>query len=90
VSAFISPFMVEVIGGVAAVITSSCFLPQAIKVIRTRDTRAISLIMYVMMVCGIFLWLIYGLLKGSWPLIGANIVTLALTATILVMKLRFG
>ncbi|WP_284177882.1 SemiSWEET transporter [Rhabdaerophilum sp. SD176] len=82
--------VVELIGGVAAVITTLCWVPQAIKVIRTRDTRSLSLIMYLMLAVGIALWLVYGLLILSWPLIGANLVTLVLVVTILAMKLRFG
>jgi MtN3 and saliva related transmembrane protein len=82
--------VVEFIGGVAAVITTLCWVPQAIKVIRTRDTRSLSLIMYLMLAVGIALWLVYGLLILSWPLIGANLVTLVLVVTILAMKLRFG
>ncbi|MCZ8182933.1 MAG: SemiSWEET transporter [Beijerinckiaceae bacterium] len=81
---------VELIGGVAAVITTLCWVPQAIKVIRTRDTRSLSLVMYVMLAVGIVLWLVYGLLILSWPLIGANLVTLVLVGIILGMKLRFG
>ncbi len=81
---------VEVIGGVAAVITTLCWVPQAIKVIRTRDTRSLSLVMYMMLAVGILLWLIYGLLIVSWPLIGANLVTLVLVCIILAMKLRYG
>ncbi len=81
---------IELIGGLAAVITTLCWVPQAIKVIRTRDTRSLSLVMYLMLAAGIVLWLVYGLLIKSWPLIGANTVTLALVAVILSMKLRYG
>jgi MtN3 and saliva related transmembrane protein len=81
---------VELIGGVAAVITTLCWVPLAIKVIRTRDTRSLSLVMYLMLAAGIVLWLVYGLLILSWPLIGANLVTLVLVGIILGMKLRFG
>lgn len=81
---------IELIGGLAAVITTLCWVPQAIKVIRTRDTRSLSLVMYLMLAAGIVLWLVYGLLIHSWPLIGANTVTLALVAVILSMKLRYG
>lgn len=81
---------VELIGGAAAVITTLCWVPQAIKVIRTRDTRSLSLIMYVMLALGIALWLIYGLLILSWPLIGANLVTLVLVCVILALKIRYG
>jgi MtN3 and saliva related transmembrane protein len=85
-----SPVQIEVIGMLAAIITTLCWVPQAIKVIRTRETKAISLIMYVMLAVGIALWLAYGLLIMSWPLIGANAVTFVLVMVILAMKLRFG
>ncbi len=81
---------IEAIGGVAAAITTLCWVPQAIKVIRTRDTRSLSLVMYLMLACGIALWLVYGLLIGSWPLIGANLITLVLVSIILALKLRYG
>ena len=86
----LSPSQIEIIGSIAAFITTLCWVPQAIKVIRTRETKAISLIMYVMLAIGIMLWLAYGLLIMSWPLIGANAVTFVLVIVILAMKLRFG
>jgi len=85
-----SPATIELIGALAATITTLCWIPQAIKVLRTRETAAISLTMYCMLAVGIALWLIYGFLIGSWPLIGANTVTLVPVLAILVMKLRFG
>lgn len=85
-----SPAQIELIGSIAATITTLCFLPQVIKVLRTRETTSISLIMYLMMVVGIALWLVYGALIVSWPLIGANLVSFVFAATILGMKLRHG
>ena len=81
---------IELIGGAAATITTLCWVPQAIKVIRTRDTRSLSLIMYVMLAIGIGLWLVYGLAINSIPLIGANTVTFVLVVIILGMKLKYG
>jgi MtN3 and saliva related transmembrane protein len=85
-----SPASIEIIGAIAATITTLCWVPQAIKVIRTRETAAISLTMYLMLALGVSLWLAYGLLIGSWPLIGANAVTLVPVLAILGMKLRYG
>lgn len=82
------PLDADWIGSVAAVLTTTSFLPQAIRVIRLRDTTAISLWMYVLFVIGIALWEIYGLMIGSRPVIVANIVTLALASIILVQKIR--
>lgn len=81
---------IELIGGLAATITTLCWVPQALKVIRTRETRSLSLVMYLMLTIGVGLWLVYGLAIGSWPLIGANAVTLVPVLIILGMKLRFG
>lgn len=74
----------------AAVVTTFCWVPQALRILRTRDTRAISLITHTAFACGIALWLAYGILIGSPPVIAANAVTLVLIGAILVMKLRFG
>ncbi len=89
-AALLSSATIELIGSLAAAITTLCWVPQALKVIRTRDTRALSLIMYLMLTLGIGLWLVYGLLIGSWPLIGANTVTFILVVIILGLKLRHG
>jgi MtN3 and saliva related transmembrane protein len=77
-------------GYVAATLTTVAFLPQAIKTVRTKDTRAISLRMYVVFTAGVAMWLVYGIVLHSWPMILANIVTLGLSGTILAMKMRWG
>lgn len=80
----------EWFGYAAAVLTTLSFVPQAIKLIRSRDTRGISLGMYAIFNVGVVCWLIYGLVLMSWPMIIANTITLALSATILALKLRYG
>ncbi len=80
----------EWFGYLAAILTTGSFVPQAIKTIRSRDTRGISLAMYVFFTVGVALWLIYGIALESWPMILANVVTLGLAATILALKLRYG
>ncbi len=77
----------SLIGGAAAICSTASFVPQAWKVIRTRDTDAISKRMYVVTVVGFALWLAYGLLLGQWPLIVTNGICLVLSAFILAMKL---
>lgn len=84
------PSLIEFLGFSAATLTTLCCLPQAVQTIRTRDTRAISLSTQAMFASGIVLWLIYGFLIASWPLIGANAVSLCLVSIILAMKLRHG
>jgi MtN3 and saliva related transmembrane protein len=80
----------EWFGYAAAVLTTSSFIPQAVMTIRSRNTRGISLAMYVIFTLGVGLWLVYGIALESWPMILANTVTLGLAATILALKLRFG
>jgi len=79
----------DLIGTLAAVLTTISFLPQALHTFRTKDVRGISLGMYSAFTLGVALWLAYGLLLGAWPVVIANVITLALASTILVMKLRY-
>ncbi|MCR5855521.1 SemiSWEET family sugar transporter [Mesorhizobium sp. J428] len=81
---------VELIGSAAAVITSLCWVPQMVKMFRERQTAGVSLIANGAFASGVFLWLVYGILIGSWPLIGANLVTLACALSIVALKLRYG
>ena len=78
------------IGISAGVLTTTSFLPQALKAWTTRRTGDVSLVMFLVMVAGIALWLVYGLAIGDAPLIVANLVTLALAGAVLAAKLRFG
>ena len=77
-------------GYAAAALTTVSFVPQAVRTIRTRETQGISLWMYVLFTVGVACWLGYGLLLGSWPMIVANVVTVALAGVILLLKLRYG
>jgi MtN3 and saliva related transmembrane protein len=77
----------EILGYIAAFLTTAAFLPQTIKTIKSRDTASISLAMYVMFTTGIVLWLAYGILIESMPMIIANVITFVLSATILLLKL---
>lgn len=71
-----SPAAVETIGGIAAALTTLAFFPQAVRTIRTRETAGLSAGTYLLFSTGIAIWLVYGLLIGSWPLIVANAITL--------------
>lgn len=77
------------IGTVAAILTTFAFLPQVIKVIKSKDTESIALGMYLMQVTGIALWLAHGIHIGDLPLIIANSISFFLSGTILVYKLRY-
>ena len=79
----------EAIGYLAAILTTASFVPQALHIWRTRDARAISLGMYAVFSTGVALWLAYGILVGSWPVLLANLVTLAFALSILYMKIRY-
>ncbi len=81
--------LTDVIGTAAAILTTISFLPQALHTFRTKDVRGISLGMYSVFTLGVAMWLVYGLLLGAWPVVIANVVTLALASAILVMKLRY-
>lgn len=79
----------ELIGYIAASLTTASFVPQAWKTFRSKDVSGISLVMYSMFTAGIALWLTYGLLLGAWPIVAANALTLGLACAILAMKLRY-
>ena len=80
---------IDLIGYAAATGTTVSFLPQLIRVVRLRSARDISLGMFLIFSAGTALWLTYGVLSRSWPVAGANAVTLVLSISILVLKLRF-
>jgi MtN3 and saliva related transmembrane protein len=82
--------LVEGVGGVAAVLTTLCLVPQALKIARERETRAISLPGMMLSVVGVLLWLIYGVAVADAPLIGSSAITFTITAAILALKIRHG
>jgi MtN3 and saliva related transmembrane protein len=82
--------LIDLTGALGALLTTLCWLPQALKVVREKETRALSLPATVAFTLGVALWLVYGLAIDDWPLIGSNAATLALMAPILAMKLRYG
>ena len=81
--------LIDFIGTLAAILTTASFIPQALKTFRTRDVSGISLTMYSAFTAGVALWLVYGFLLGAWPIIIANVITLSLALSILLMKLRY-
>jgi MtN3 and saliva related transmembrane protein len=82
--------LIDCVGAADVMLTTVCWLPQALKAMREKETRALSLPATAAFTGGVALWLIYGLAIGDGPLIGSNTVTLALMALILAMKLRYG
>jgi len=81
--------LVTILGLVAACFTTGSFLPQAIKAIKTKHTKDLSLGMYSVLTTGIVLWLIYGILVNDIPIIASNCVTLVFTSAILILKLKY-
>src|SRR3954452_8449350 len=80
----------ELIGMIAGMLTTIAFLPQAIKIWRSKSAKDVSLAMFVCLCTGVVLWVIYGFMLGAFPVILANVVTLCIAATILVFKIRYG
>lgn len=81
--------LLDLIGSAAAFLTTASFLPQAWQSFKTRDVSGVSLSMYGVFTVGVALWLAYGLLLGSWPMVIANSITLGLAVMILGMKLLY-
>ena len=81
--------MTESIGFTAAACTTFAFVPQVVRVWRTESAADISLAMYLIMVTGIALWIVYGVRIHSLPLVAANAVSLLLAGAVLVGKLKF-
>lgn len=80
---------IKIVGYIAAASTTIAFLPQAIQTIKTKDTKSISLGMYILFTFGVLMWLIYGIANTDWPIIIANAITLLLAIVILFYKVRY-
>lgn len=83
-----STLIQESIGYVAASLTTLAFVPQTLKSWRSRNLAGISLGMYSLFTLGVGLWLLYGLMIGSLPIIIANAITFALSGMVLWLKLQ--
>jgi MtN3 and saliva related transmembrane protein len=77
------------IGLFAAFCTTVAFLPQVCKIVRTKQTKDISLLMYTTFVAGVFAWLVYGLLIRDIPLLVANAITFLLSGWVLILKIKY-
>lgn len=80
---------INTIGLIAGMLTTMSFIPQAVKVYRTRHTQDLSLPMYIVLLTGVSLWMWYGVMVRSHPIIIANGATLVIGAYILIMKLKY-
>lgn len=79
----------NMIGFLAGALTTVSFLPQIVKVLKTRDTRSLSVSMYGLFTLGVFLWLVYGWIVHSPPVIFYNALTFLLSAALLAAKIRW-
>ena len=80
----------DIVGSLAAILTTISFLPQAWHSFKTKDVSGVSLGMYSVFTVGVALWLVYGLLLRAWPIVVANVITLALAVAILGMRVAYG
>jgi MtN3 and saliva related transmembrane protein len=83
-------WLVDAFGVAAGLCSMASFVPQIIKIMRERNADGVSLIMYGVTIFGFICWTTYGVLSGSWPVVVSNAVCLVLTATIFVLRLRYG
>ena len=83
----IDPFY-ESIGFIAAILTTSAFIPQVYKIYKEKKAQGVSLTMYLIMFVGVLLWLVYGILIGSIAIIVANSVTAILQLFVIIFKLK--
>jgi MtN3 and saliva related transmembrane protein len=82
--------VVDLIGNAGAILTTVCWLPQAIKIIRDRETRALSLPTNLAFTLGMILWLLYGMALPDWPLIWSSAITVSFMLVIVALKIRYG
>ena len=80
---------VEIFGYIAAILTTSAFLPQLIKTLKTKKADDVSLITLIMFIIGVLSWIIYGYKISSIPILIANLITLILNLLILISKIYF-
>ena len=81
--------MIDGIGLIAGLLTTTAFIPQVLKIYRTKSGKDISARMISLFTAGLVLWLIYGILLRSMPLILSNVVTLVLSLAIIALKIRY-
>ena len=81
--------MITLIGIIAGILTTIAFIPQVVKAFNTRQTKDLSLLMYITFFTGILLWLIYGIIIKNVPIIFANSVTIVLVGLIIGMKIKY-
>jgi MtN3 and saliva related transmembrane protein len=81
--------MIDIFGYIAGTLTTACFIPQAYKIISTKNVDGISLPMYLIFLSGVLMWLVYGLSISNGPMIVFNLLTAALTIVIIYNIIRY-
>lgn len=79
-----------IVGILAGALCTISFIPQIVKIIKTRQAKDLSLLTFSIFALGVFLWFIYGIMINEIPVIWANGVTLGLIAVILIAKIKYG
>ena len=81
---------ITIIGLTAGALTSISFFPQVLQIHRTKQAKDLSLPMFIILIIGIFLWLIYGILSKSLPVVMSNTIAFVFCSYIVIMKIRYG
>jgi len=78
---------VTILGFAAALFTTISNIPQAVKIIRTKETKGVSAMSYLALLVGLIAWVIYGILRDDWPIIVSNAISAIICAIVLILKL---
>ncbi|GAB2770767.1 SemiSWEET transporter [Rhabdobacter roseus] len=81
--------MLETVGYVAGLLTTLAFIPQVLQIYKTKSAKDVSLAMFLLFTLGVFMWLAYGIMTNSFPVVAANAVTLLLSLLILFFKFKY-
>lgn len=79
-----------IVGLIAGAFTTFSLLPQVMKTVKTKETKDISMAMYIILISGMLLWIIYGVLIDAPPVILANAFSLLLALIVLIFKIKYG
>jgi MtN3 and saliva related transmembrane protein len=79
--------LTTLLGFIGAFFTTVCNIPQAVKMIKTKETKDVSAPTYIVLFIGLCIWVVYGIMKNDWPIIVANAVSALICATILYLKM---
>jgi MtN3 and saliva related transmembrane protein len=83
------PFHIEIIGFIAAILTTASFVPQVYKIWKTKSAQGVSLSMFLLFFTGVSMWFVYGVLLGSFAMIIANTITGILASMIVYFKFKY-